>query len=197
MVFFKPLFILVPESTSQSVRIMLLKATHAPLLVIVWLFEQWEAFALKRAALTLSANMLGGTATNVAPNEMQHDNRDSKAKVTLNKKHSLKKTGPVHVPTALLTSAQLRPSKATGPPQQDGTVPPTNLGRAATGATTMSPGVPMHVGTALSSKISTSASKQSVDAAGLAELMQMMKDLSAQVEEVRAALVKHDEGPGE
>jgi len=165
---------------------MLLKATHAPLIAIVWLYERWEVFRLKRAANALGSNVFGGTSASAAPTSetSPHGHSDSKnAKVTAHKKHSLKKTGRVHVPTALLTSAQLKPSKATGPPQQDKLG--TSLGRPATGASNPGTGVPVRVGTAM--PITPSPGTQTVNAAGVAELMQMMKDLSTQVEERRIA----------
>lgn len=197
MVLCKPLFLAIPESTSQKIRILLLKATHAPLITLIWLYERWEVFQLKRAAKALGSSVFGGgTASNSSTTTTTTSDHKTKATATtLNKKHSLKTTGRVHVPTVLSASAQLRPtSKATGPPP----AVPAGMGRVATGMLKSGPAVlpPVRVGTGLVSAASVPGA-QSVDAVGVAELMKMMKDLSAQVEEVRAALVKHDEGPGE
>lgn len=101
------------------------------------------------------------------------------------------------MPTALLTQASKKPSKQTGAPVEGNgmriNTAPAALGRPRPGEAT---GTPVSVGPVRSATAGT-ATTQSLGTADVSEMMRMLKELSAQVEEVRAALVKHDQGPGE
>lgn len=188
LILFRPVFLVVSNSTAEKIRIMLLKAMHAPLLIIIWLYERWETFKLKRAARALGSSVFGITSAGMISAPQPDSDKPKKRKTTttaLSKKHPLKKPGAVHVPTALLASASQRPAKETGAPIQQGAA----ARRLSTAPAAVVAVDPAHVG--------APQSAQSVDAAGAAEMMRMLKELSAQVEEVRAALVKHDQGPGE
>lgn len=84
------------------------------------------------------------------------------------------------MPSALLSTASKRPSKQTSA-AQDITVR----------ANTAPASVPAQEAAAKTPGTGSTPVVQNVD---VAEMMRMLKSLTAQVEEVRAALVKHDQG---
>lgn len=183
---------MLPNTTAQDLRIFLLKATHAPFIGIIWVYERWESFELKRETAALSLNIFGATTGTLS--QSQQSDKANVAVSSTNKKHTLKKSGKVRVPSALLSSASRRPSKQAGVPL-DTTVrvntAPAAYGR---GGAVEEAAVPAR-GTLVKSLGTDNAQfAQNVD---VAEMMQMLKSLTAQVEEVRAALVKHDQGPME
>lgn len=198
---------------------MLLKATHAPFIGGIWAYERWETLALSRAAAERAALSFVpfNTATNNKQQQQQQQQQqantkykgpqaDGKSTTTSvaapNKKHSLKKAvGKVHVPTALLSQASKRPSKQSGAPVQD-TGLRINTAPAAVGrtGTVQNPVASVPAGQAqpvVSGTVGAAVAQPSLGTADVAEMMRMLKELSAQVEEVRAALVKHDQGPSE
>lgn len=187
---------LLPRTSAQELRILLLKATHTPFLGIIWLYERWEAFELKRETAALSLNILG--AANRTLGQGKQSSGRSKTNVAVsstNRKHTLKKSGKVRVPSALLSTASKRPSKQGGAPQDTRVrinTAPAAYGRgglAGEGTGAAQEMTAIKVGGA-----DTTTLAQNVD---VAEMMRMLKALTAQVEEVRAALVKHDQGPVE
>lgn len=177
---------------------MLLKGTHTPFLGAIWLWEHWEALALKReeeerAAMGLDLDV---TDNNTASTSSTNQPKPIKSKTNTtssSKKHSLTKTGKVKIPAALLASASKRPSKKTGvSPDTNGrvNVPLTN------GSAPAPPPPPAPAPAPAPGPEPTAG--QAAPAGGSAdivEMMRMLKELSVQVEEVRAALVKHDQGP--
>lgn len=178
VVLFKPLLLLLPNTPAQELRILLLKATHAPFIGIIWLYERWEAFELKRETAALSLNIL--RATTGTQSKTKESKTTNVAVSSTNKKHTLKKSGKVRVPSVLLSTASKRPSKQAGAPQD------TNVR-----ANTAPASVPAQEAAAQNLGTGSAPVVQNVD---VAEMMRMLKSLTAQVEEVRAALVKHDQG---
>lgn len=201
MVLLRPLLFVVPDTTANQIRIMLLKATHAPFLGAIWLFERWEVLALRReeeerAAMGLDLDVVdNNTATTNGTNQ----SLKSKTNTSSSKKHSLTKTGKVKIPAALLASASKRPSKKTGASQDtNGRVKTTStLNNGSPVAAPPPPGpAPAPVNPVIPEEGAGQAA-QAVGTADVSEMMRMLKELSVQVEEVRAALVKHDNGPSE
>lgn len=111
-----------------------------------------------------------------------------------NKKHSLKKAGKVHVPSALLSTASKRPSTLTGAPRD--TSARVNTAPAAYGRVGAVEDAAVRV-RGLAAESPATDSTTIAQSADVAEMMRMLKTLTAQVEEVRAALVKHDLGQGQ
>ncbi|KAJ4396729.1 hypothetical protein N0V93_000950 [Gnomoniopsis smithogilvyi] len=178
VILFKPLLLLLPHAPAQELRILLLKATHAPFIGIIWLYERWEAFELKRDTAALSLNIFGVNTGTLS--RSQQSDKTNVAVSRTNKKHTLKKSGKVRVPSALLSTASKRPSKQVGV-SQDTTV------RANTAPAAM----PAREAAVKSAETVTVPIVQNIE---VAEMMRMLKTLTAQVEEVRSALVKHDQG---
>lgn len=202
MVLLRPLLFVVPDTTANQIRIMLLKATHAPFLGAIWLFERWEVLALRReeeerAAMGLDLDV--ADPTTVTTNGTNQSLK-SKTNTSSSKKHSLTKTGKVKIPAALLASASKRPSKKVGASQD------TN-GRVKTTAPTLNNGSPVAAPpppgpapapvNAVPTEEGAGQAAQAAGTADVAEMMRLLKELSVQVEEVRSALVKHDNGPSE
>lgn len=200
----RPLLYIVPDTTADQIRIMLLKGTHTPFLGAIWLWEHWEALALKReeeerAAMGLDLDV---TDNNTASTSSTNQPKPIKSKTNTNsssKKHSLTKTGKVKIPAALLASASKRPSKKTGvSPDTNGrvNVPSTTLTNGSAPAPPPPPAPPAPAPAPASGSEPTAGQAAPVGgSAEVAEMMRMLKELSVQVEEVRAALVKHDQGP--
>lgn len=207
MVLLKPLLFVVPDTTANQIRIMLLKGTHAPFLGLIWLFEHWEVLALRReeeerAAMGLDLEVDNGTSTtaSTSPQSLKSKTNTSSSLKTSSKKHSLTKTGKVKIPAALLASASKRPSKKAGARQDTNgrvnTTPATLTGTNGAAPPPPPPG-PAPEPTNVPAEAGTGQASQSLaaGAADVAEMMRMLKELSVQVEEVRSALVKHDAGP--
>ena len=203
MVLLKPLLYIVPDTTANQIRIMLLKATHTPFLGIIWLWERWEVFALKkeeeeRAVMGLDLGVTdNGTASTGSTN--QPTPIKSKTSTSYSKKHSLTKTGKVKIPAALLAQASKRPTKKTGATQDaNGRVrTSTTLTAGTNGSATAAPPPPGPAPAPPASAPAPGAEAAAMPAADVGEMMRLLKELSVQVEEVRSALVKHDQGPAE
>lgn len=201
MVFLRPLLFVVPDTTANQIRIMLLKATHAPFLGAIWLFERWEVLALRReeeerAVMGLDLDVAdNNTATTTGTNQ----SLKSKTNTSSSKKHSLTKTGKVKIPAALLASASKRPSKKTGASQDtNGRVKTTStLNNGSPVAAPPPPGPAPAPVNAVAPEEGAGQAVQAAGSADVAEMMRLLKELSVQVEEVRSTLVKHDNGPSE
>lgn len=206
VILLRPLLFIVPDTTANQIRIMLLKATHAPFLGAIWVFEKWEVLALareeeERAAMGLDLDVVDNTTTG---STNQPTPLKSKTNTSSSKKHSLTKTGKVKIPAALLAQASKRPSKKVGASHD------TN-GRVKTTSTTVTAGTngspvdapPPPPGPAPAptpapgAEVGAGQAAQAVGSADVGEMMRLLKELSVQVEEVRSALVKHDNGPTE
>ncbi|POS75182.1 hypothetical protein DHEL01_v206427 [Diaporthe helianthi] len=199
VVLLRPLLYLVPDTTADQIRIMLLKATHLPFLGAIWLFEHWEGLALKReeeerAAMALDLSVTNNTASTSSTNQPQ----PIKSKTNTNsssKKHSLTKTGKVKIPAALLAQASKRPTKKTGVSlDNNGRV---NLPSTTNGSAPAPPPPPPAPAPAPANGPEPAVGQAAPvgGSAEIIEMMRMLKELSVQVEEVRSALVKHDQGP--
>lgn len=206
MVLLRPLLFIVPDTTANQIRIMLLKATHAPFLGAIWLFEHWEVLALRReeeerAAMGLDLDVTDNTTSTTASTNAPQALKSKTNTSSSSKKHSLTKTGKVKIPAALLAQASKRPSKKVGASQD--TNGRTNTALTGTnGARVAAPPPPAPPGPApeAPNAVPEAGAGQPAQALGtgdVGEMMRLLKELSVQVEEVRAALVKHDNGPSE
>lgn len=206
MVLLRPLLFIVPDTTANQIRIMLLKATHAPFLGAIWLFEHWEVLALRReeeerAAMGLDLDVTDNTTSTTASTNAPQALKSKTNTSSSSKKHSLTKTGKVKIPAALLAQASKRPSKKVGASQD--TNGRTNTALTGTnGAAVAAPPPPAPPGPApeAPNAVPETGAGQPAQALGtgdVGEMMRLLKELSVQVEEVRAALVKHDNGPSE
>lgn len=209
VILLRPLLFIVPDTTASQIRIMLLKATHAPFLGAIWVFERWEVLALRREEeervamgldLDVNDNPTSTTTSTTQPQVLKSKTNTSSA----SKKHSLTKTGKVKIPAALLAQASKRPTKKVGASQDTngrvkvttGTLTATN--GAAVAAPPPPPGPapePTNVAPETGAGQQPSQALGAAGAADVAEMMRLLKELSVQVEEVRSALVKHDAGP--
>ncbi|KUI54569.1 Calcium channel YVC1 [Cytospora mali] len=199
IILFRPLLLVTPRETARKVRIILLKVTHAPLIGAIWLYERWEIFALRReaverAALSFGFDNIGITTKQAPPTPI----KTSSAMV--NRKHSLKGTKKVQVPASLLSKASKRTSKQIGANQgtrgRINTAPTiVEEGPEPTSAVRADP-VPMSAVSAPGETLTPidALPAEALPTADMATMMRMLKELSAQVEEVRSALVKHDQG---
>lgn len=204
MVLLKPLLFIVPDTTANQIRIMLLKATHTPFLGAIWLWEHWEAIALKReeeerAAMGLDLDVTDNNTASTASTNQPKPIK-SKTSTSYSKKHSLTKTGKVKIPAALLAQASKRPSKKTGvSPDTNGRVKVTSTtltaGTNGTAAAPPPPPAPPAPEPAPGAEAGAGQAAPALASGDIGEMMRMLKELSVQVEEVRAALVKHDQGP--
>lgn len=197
IILFRPLLWVVKESTAEKIRIMLLKATHAPFIAVIWGWERWDMFAMKREAAEREALSFGfGARASTIPPTQPKPIKAPVAGTAANKKHTLTKTGKVQVPALLISQASKRPSKHTGISQDTSkrvsTMPQAPAAGSAAGVSqvpSVAPGAPTTVPVAPGAGIGGSPD--------VVEMMRLLKELSGQVEEVRAALVKHDKGPSE
>lgn len=209
VVLLRPLLFVVPDTTASQIRIMLLKATHAPFLGAIWVFEHWEVLALRReeeerAVMGLDLEVTdNATSTTASTNQTQYL-RSKTNTSSSSKKHSLTKTGKVKIPAALLAQASKRPTKKVGASQDtNGRVKPTTTTLTGTNGTVVAappPPAPPGPAPEAPNAVPEAAAGQPVQALGgadVVEMMRMLKELSVQVEEVRSALVKHDNGPSE
>lgn len=199
IILFRPLLLFVPQKTAQQIRILLLKGTHAPLIGAIWLFERWEVFALRREAIEKAALSFGFDTFTARNNQGQPLLTEAN---TVNKpsskKHTLKMPKKLKVPAALLSKASKRTSKQAGT-NQDG------RGRVNTAPAVVEenptpgnvagpePAVPVPQ-SAVSAPGEATSATGTLPASDVATMMRMLKELSTQVEEVRASLVKHDSG---
>lgn len=182
---------------------MLLKATHAPLIGCIWVFERFEVFTLRREASERAALSFGfdtiSTRTKQGQPLLAEAKRDSKT--SSSRKHTLN-SRKVKVPAALLSKASKRSSK------HSGTGGPDDRGRVNTAPAVVeedpepgnvagpSPVVPVPQ-SAVSAPGEDASPAGALPISDVAAMMRMLKELSTQVEEVRAALVKHESGPME
>lgn len=196
VILLRPLLFIVPDTTANQIRIMLLKATHAPFLGAIWVFERWEVLALRReeeerAAMGLDLDVADNNTSTTASTNLPQTFK-SKTTTSSSKKHSLTKTGKVKIPAALLAQASKRPSKKVGASQDtNGRVKTTTV------AAPPPPPGPAPEPTNVAPETSAAQPAQPLASADAAEMMRLLKELSVQVEEVRSALVKHDSGPVE
>ncbi|ROV98078.1 hypothetical protein VMCG_07015 [Cytospora schulzeri] len=200
IVLFRPLLFFTPEKTARQIRILLLKGTHAPLIGAIWMYERWEVLALRREAAERAALSFGfdtiSTRTKPAqpkPINGKTDNRQS------SKKHTLKNSRKVQVPAALLSKASKRTSKQAGTEQE-------SRGRVNTAPAIVEedptpgnvagpePATPVPLSAVSAPGETIPATTEALPASDVATMMRMLKELSTQVEEVRAALVKHESG---
>ena len=176
----------------------MLKATHAPLIGGIWAYERWETFALRReaaerAALSFGFDSISASSPSQQPTPVKTKTNSS----TASKRHSLKNTRKFQVPSALISKASKRSSKQAGAAQD------TSSGRVNTAPAAVQEEPPSaggagsapvsRVGTA-DTAVGVAPAAQALPTADVAEMMRLLKELSAQVEEVRSALVKHDQG---
>ncbi|KAK2614694.1 hypothetical protein N8I77_001499 [Diaporthe amygdali] len=199
VVLFRPLLFVVSETTAHKIRIILLKATHVPFIGAIWVFERWEALAMQREEAERAAMSFGFDALDSATGTNQI--RPIKGKTNTassSKKHSLTKTGKLKVPAALLSQASKRPTKKTGASQDtNGRVKTTSTTVAAPPAAASPVAATPASAKGPAAETATGPATQALNTADLGEMMRMLKELSTQVEEVRAALVKHDQGPSD
>lgn len=205
MILLRPLLFIVPDTTADNIRIMLLKATHAPFLGAIWLFEKWEVLALRReeeerAAMGLDFDVTDNNTSSTASTNQPQPLKSKTNTSSASKKHSLTKTGKVKIPAALLAQASKRPSKKVGASQDtNGRPKPTTATLTGTNGTPVvappPPGPAQEPATAPVAETGAAQPAQAVGGADVAEMMRLLKELSVQVEEVRSALVKHDTGP--
>lgn len=205
MILLRPLLFIVPDTTADNIRIMLLKATHAPFLGAIWLFEHWEVLALRReeeerAAMGLDLDVTDNNTSSTASTNQPQPLKSKTNTSSASKKHSLTKTGKVKIPAALLAQASKRPSKKVGASQDtNGRPKPTTATLTGTNGTPVAapppPGPAPEPATAPVAEAGAAQPAQAVGGADVAEMMRLLKELSVQVEEVRSALVKHDSGP--
>lgn len=111
-----------------------------------------------------------------------------------NKKHSLRGTGRVQVPAALLSKASKRSKQAHQSKSGKINSAPTAVVLEDPTTPALSVQVPDSAVTAPGETPTTATPGAALPTADVAQMMRMLKELSAQVEEVRAALVKHDNG---
>lgn len=197
IVLFRPVLFFAPEKTARQIRILLLKGTHAPLIGAIWMYERWEVFALRREAVERAALSFGfdtiSTRTKQDQPQLIEAKKSSKPS---NKKHTLINSRKVQVPAALLSKASKR--KQAGPNKDTrgrvNTVPavveqdPTPGNVAGPG-----PAVPVPQ-SAVSAPGEATSPIDALPTSDVAMMMRMLKELSAQVEEVRASLAKHESG---
>lgn len=206
IIVFRPLILVTSQKTAQQIRILLLKGTHAPLIGAIWLFEKWEVFALRREAIEKAALSFGFDTISSRTRQGQPLLTEAQAvNKPSSKKHTLKMPKKLHVPAALLSKASKRTSKQSGT-KQDGrgrvnTVPavveenPTP-GNVA-GPEPAVPAAPAPQPEVVSAPGEATSAAEAIPASDVATMMRMLKELSTQVEEVRASLVKHDAGASE
>lgn len=207
VILLRPLLFIVPDTTADNIRIMLLKATHAPFLGAIWLFEHWEVLALRReeeerAAMGLDLDVTDNNTSSTASTNQPQPLKTKTNTSSASKKHSLTKTGKVKIPAVLLAQASKRPSKKAGASQDtNGRPKPTTATLTGTNGTPVAapppPGPAPEPATAPVAEAGAAQPAQAVGGADVAEMMRLLKELSVQVEEVRSALVKHDSGPVE
>ncbi|KAK7741773.1 hypothetical protein SLS53_004837 [Cytospora paraplurivora] len=199
IILFRPLLFVIPEKTAREVRILLLKGTHAPLIGVIRGYEWWETFALKReaaekAALSFGFGSMGGTTPAVQPKPVKTKTNSTGS----NRKHTLKRTGRVVVPAGLLHKASKRTSKQAVAHQDANarmsTAPATAPQGPAAGPVEGQEQDVQVPDSAVSAPEESTSPTQGLPTADVAEMMKLLKELSAQVEEVRSALVKHDQG---
>lgn len=185
---------------------MLLKVTHAPLVCGIWCYEHWETLAIERKSAKEAALSLGigasGTSTATPSKVQAKDPSAGSRTASVSKKHPLRKPGRVQVPTELLSQASKRPSKRTAAAQVTSiraNTAPAAVGRSFTSHTAAAPAVSAapRQASVKDTKATTATSTLNPSTADMADMMRLLKELSAQVEEVRAALVKHDQGPSD
>ncbi|KAH8660516.1 hypothetical protein BX600DRAFT_514116 [Xylariales sp. PMI_506] len=242
---FRPILFVLPHQAAVKLRIFLLKATHAPFVVMIWAYEQWRDFiarreAAERSALSFRFGNMGSMVTwygakGDATPTLTNKKKKSSAALS-NRKHTLQAgRSKFQVPASLLLHASRRPghmrgssSRQPGSPMngyRSNTAPAATTSAASRAlgdvpspaasqvklAALVSPAkgalqengapAPGRQPRAATAPVTTTASMAApateIPADAMqAEMMRMLKELSTQIEEVRAALVRHDQGPG-
>lgn len=179
---------------------------------MIWGWERWDLLASKREAASRAALSFGFGATAASttnkktaepPKPIKAAAADVVGSTTTNKKHTLKKTvGRVQVPALLVSQASKRPAKYAGgvlSSQEAGkrVLSSGSAAAAAAAAPVVSSAGESSGGAAVVTVGAGGAVQAAMNTGDVVEMMRMLKELSAQVEEVRAALVKHDKGPSE
>ncbi|EKG13383.1 Ion transport [Macrophomina phaseolina MS6] len=161
VVLFRPILMVLPERAARRARIVLLKATHAPFVGIIWCYEYWQGYVWKKNAARRETMGIEITNRTQAPSS-------SAAMPSRPVKTSLSGRSTA-VPASLVQASKRNPQQL----GRSGTVSLSSAARTGTFA----PG--------------------SADGASASETMRLLKELSAQVEELRATVVKQQQGPGQ
>lgn len=203
IILFRPLLFFTPEKTARQIRILLLKGTHAPLIGAIWVYERWEVLAMRREAVEKAALSFGFDTISTRTKQQQGEPlatpaaRKDSNKPSGSRKHTLKNSRKVQVPAALLSRASKRTSKQAMASGQDA------RGRVNTAPAVVeedpepgnvagpSPVVPVPQ-SAVSAPGEATSPAEALPASDVATMMRLLRELSTQVEEVRAALVKHE-----
>ncbi|KAL1627985.1 hypothetical protein SLS56_006128 [Neofusicoccum ribis] len=157
VVVFRPLLMVLPERAARRARIVLLKATHAPFVGIIWAYENWQDYVWKKNVARRDTMGIETMARGQAP----------ATNGGLPSRPIKSTSGKSAVPASLVQASK---SKRQRHPQagRSGTVTAVAAGGARSGTFVGAP----------------------ADAATASETMRLLKELSAQVEELRATVVK-------
>lgn len=152
---FRPLLLVLPKRAERGARILLLKATHAPFVGIIWAYEHWQDYVWKKHVAERGTVGIETMVRGEAP--ATNGGLPSRPVKSTTRKSA--------VPASLVQA-----SRRNAQSRQDGNV------------------------AVRSSTFGTGSS--SSDAASASETMRLLKELSAQVEELRATVVKQ-QGTGQ